>query len=448
MKKGFLSRILAAFYLILLLKGCMTGHLSPLSMEQQALQIALDWNSCFLEMERQTEGFRPPVSARMYAYTGICAWEAALPGMLHAKSFIGNHTSIKPVPWQSPQPFLLPVVLNAAYAKMAAYFFGLTTNQNQSLYMSLNQKNLKKLEGDYPSEAIEASTAYGEAVANLIFEWSASDAIGHQANLYNFDKNYRPPDGPGYWRPLGPNAMPALLPYWGTARCFVVDTLDLALRPPLPFSEVVGSAFFSQAMEVYTLSRPISAENLWVAEFWSDDFAGVTFSASSRWISIASQVIEAEKTPLDKSLETWLKIGLALNDAAVIVWHEKYHFALERPASYIQRNIHKNWQPLHDTPNFPSYPSGHAAFGAASASVLSDAFGKKYQMTDNSHKGRKEFRGDPRSFGSFGEMARENAFSRLPLGVHFRMDCEEGMRIGKIIGDRICEIDLVDNVKN
>jgi len=45
--------------------------------------------------------------------------------------------------------------------------------------------------------------------------------------------------------------------------------------------------------------------------------------------------------------------------------------------------------------------------------------------------------GEPRSFNSFEAMAEENAFSRIPLGVHIRMDCSEGLRLGYEISDGI-----------
>jgi hypothetical protein len=31
-------------------------------------------------------------------------------------------------------------------------------------------------------------------------------------------------------------------------------------------------------------------------------------------------------------------------------------------------------------------------------------------------------------------MAEENALSRIFIGVHYRMDCEEGIRLGTLIG--------------
>ena len=58
-------------------------------------------------------------------------------------------------------------------------------------------------------------------------------------------------------------------------------------------------------------------------------------------------------------------------------------------------------------------------------------------MTDNCHKDRTDFIGTPRTFASFYEMADENGYSRVPLGVHWRMDYEEGVRYGKEIGYKV-----------
>ena len=63
-------------------------------------------------------------------------------------------------------------------------------------------------------------------------------------------------------------------------------------------------------------------------------------------------------------------------------------------------------------------------------------------MTDRTHEGRTEFQGMPRTFKSFEDMAHENALSRLALGVHFRMDCEEGLRLGLLSGQKINAVSL------
>ena len=62
------------------------------------------------------------------------------------------------------------------------------------------------------------------------------------------------------------------------------------------------------------------------------------------------------------------------------------------------------------------------------------------KFTDFCHQGRTEFRGTPRSFNSFIDMSVEDAYSRIPLGVHFRMDCDEGLRLGYLAGQRVLEL--------
>jgi hypothetical protein len=76
--------------------------------------------------------------------------------------------------------------------------------------------------------------------------------------------------------------------------------------------------------------------------------------------------------------------------------------------------------------------------GGAAAEVLTDIFGNYYPMTDRCHEGRQDFEGGaPRHFNSFYEMANENAISRIPLGVHFRMDCDQGVNLGIRVGRKV-----------
>ena len=88
-------------------------------------------------------------------------------------------------------------------------------------------------------------------------------------------------------------------------------------------------------------------------------------------------------------------------------------------------------------PTFPGYPSGHSCFASAAAGVFIDFFGNRANFTDRSHEGRTEFKSDPRTFETFREMASENGYSRIPLGVHIKMDCTEGLRLGYEISDAI-----------
>ncbi len=195
-------------------------------------------------------------------------------------------------------------------------------------------------------------------------------------------------------------------------------------------------------MELYLVSRPLSGEERLIAEYWSNDIPNITFDAASRWVAVAHQVIQEGGHGLQRTLETYLKIGCALNDIAVKVWKEKYNFAVERPDAYIRRNIDPSWQPVLETPLFPAYPSGHSAFGAAAAAILEQLFGSSYALTDRSLERCPDSGTAPRKYVSFAAMAKENALSRIYLGVHYRMDCEEGLRLGRLLGQRIAELPL------
>jgi hypothetical protein len=116
-----------------------------------------------------------------------------------------------------------------------------------------------------------------------------------------------------------------------------------------------------------------------------------------------------------------------------------------RPDTYIQKYIDTTWQPLHETPPFPAYPSGHAAFGGAATTILDAILDFKAPFTDRSHENTEIFNEKPRTYHSFKEMAEENALSRLYIGVHYRMDCEEGLRIGYLIGKKIANLKVSNN---
>jgi membrane-associated phospholipid phosphatase len=410
---------------------------------RSATEIALAWNHLALDLERNTIGYRPPVSARMFAYVEMAAYEASLPGLRHYTSLEHYVTGYEKLNEKFGEgQFYLPASLNAAYAQILRNFFPTTSTGLQQQIDLLEKQYAQSFLQKTSSTVLDSSAAFGKAVAGKVWGWSKTDREGNDGYLYNYDRGYEPPSCPGCWQPTGEHPMPALLPYWGRVRPFMADSTEFIFKSPAAYEEGLGSRFYTEAMEVYTVSKPLSKENRWIAEFWSDDLPGLTMSPSARWISIANQAFEKARPPFPLVMETYLKTAIALCDAGIIVWKGKYTFNVERPETYIQKQINPDWKSLHETPSFPAYPSGHAAFGAAAAEVLTDALGSKFELTDRTHEKRPEFAGTPRSFSSFAEMAQENAASRVLLGVHYRMDCEEGLRLGKIIGKKVVSLPL------
>jgi membrane-associated phospholipid phosphatase len=135
-------------------------------------------------------------------------------------------------------------------------------------------------------------------------------------------------------------------------------------------------------------------------------------------------------------------LSMALSDAAVIAWYNKYKFNVERPITYIQRVIDPKftipW--LGFTPPFPAYPSGHSTFAFSGVGIIEAFVGSSYPFTDFCHQNRTDFLGTPRSFNSLRDLAIENAFSRLPLGVHYRMDFDSGNFCGILCARKVLQL--------
>lgn len=438
----YLTGISICVILTCVLYACQRHSPSDTPERLVSASVTQKWYRLTLELEQHTPGYRPPVSARTFAYIALAAYNAAqpcMPEMAAASSFLKGSPPVS-LPDKNT-PLLLPAALNAAYATIIKRTFATAPVPLLTRIDETENELQAFIENQFPQN-YNSSAAFGASAANAVWNWSQTDTLGHDACMFNYDRDFVPNDCPGCWKPSTGNSKPALLPHWGEVRTFMIAPDEFSVKPPLPFDEKPGSAFYTEAMEVFTTSQHLSKENHWIAEFWSDDLPEFTVSPSGRWVSITWQAIEKARPEFSKIIEIYLKTGIALHDAGVLCWKEKYKYQLERPDTYIQRNISPVWEPLHPSPNFPAYPSGHAACGAAAATVLSDLLGADFAMTDRTHEGRTEFQGQPRSFASFEDMAHENALSRLALGVHFRMDCEEGLRLGRLAGHKINAVSL------
>jgi len=328
-------------------------------------------------------------------------------------------------------------VLNACYSTVFQKFFLVAPRTLEEERLRLESHWLEESGHVADTATIRASKEFGEKIALAVYDWSATDTAGHMAYLHVYDDRYQPPQTSASWQASDDFPMPPLLPHWGGTRCFAINPNDFIATPPPPFSVEPQSPYYAQALEIYTMNAPLSTENQWMAEFWSDDFAGLTLTSAGRWISITNQVVRQSQPDPEKALATYLKVGITLSDATVACWASKYKYNVMRPETFIRRVIQRDWRPIVHTPSHPSYPSGHALVAAAVAEVLSGFYGEHYEITDRTHQDRTEFKGKPRHYHSFREMALESAASRIALGVHFRMDCDEGTRLGFSIGEKI-----------
>ena len=297
---------------------------------KESYELARAWNIVQLDVERFTPGYRPPIAARTLGYTGLAAYEAIVNGMSSKyNSFDGQFKGLDIPEPNSGETYHWPTVLNATYARSITHFYpGAPAIQLFKAY-TLEQDNNEKYRFEVPNDVYQRSIDYGRQVADAVFNWSRTDKEGDGAFLRNSDPTYVPPGGVGKWKPTFPDYTPALLPHWGKVRTFVANETDVCPEP-LEYSTNPGSEIYKQALEPYNLVNQIKAGNAetenWIADFWSDDCATLTFTPAGRFIAIVNQLVEKEKLSLGESVEIYARIGMGLCDAGIRAWHQKYTY--------------------------------------------------------------------------------------------------------------------------
>jgi hypothetical protein len=422
------------------------------SVSQQSNNIAWEWSELYLTIERDLPGFRPAPTCRAMAYINMGAFETAVPGMEHYRS-LTNVIQDFPSTTLTYDPSQIDwsIALNAYYARTFSFFLFNASQAQRFEIERLESSQLAKLSQDVPQGIVNASIEWGQKVANTIITYSETDREGATQVRNGRPSDYFPPVGDGLWTPTLPDLSGALFPYWGKVKVFAANQSDLtALPPAYTYSTDPNSDWYKENLEVANAVRNMTDESRWIAEFWSDDLTGLTFSPPARIMAIANQVIKIEGMNLEETLHMYCKMGIALNDASVGCWKSKYIYNTERPETFITKYIDPDFKPILGeavgtpglTPSFPGYPSGHSTFAGVCWRILEHFFGAQYEFTDHCHFGRTEFAGYPRTYSSWKELADEDAYSRIPLGVHIRMDCSEGLRLGNTIAVKALDLDL------
>jgi membrane-associated phospholipid phosphatase len=404
--------------------------------------VATEWFMLALQLTQQTPGFSPPVASRALAYLGLALYESTAPGVPGAASLAGQLNELSSLPWAQPDEALhWPTVANAALAAMTRLMYSNASAENKARIDLLERSLPVKYGQDFDpalrsAEIANRSETFGKLMAMALMTWARTDG-GHEAwgPLRRHREPYVPPSGPGQWSATPPAFAPALLPWWGENRPFVLKHgSDCPAPAPPAYSEDPASAFYREAQEVYRLSNQATQEQRQYALYWADD-PGKTPTPAGHWMHIATDLLRARNATLAGAAQTYASLSIAMADAFIAAWHTKYVVNLLRPVTFVQLTIDSNWVPaLVHTPPFPEYPSGHSVQSAAAAAVLARHFGADTAFTDNTHNDRGW---GPRTFKSFGAAADEAALSRLYAGIHFRSGIELGKVQGQCVARRV-----------
>lgn len=304
------------------------------------------------------------------------------------------------------------IAVHSAAAKLIAHLY---PEEPAAQFESLAQSAALAwvVHGVTPEAANHASNT-GQAVA----EQAIQRAFQDQADL-TWDLRTRPKMKAGLWqaspplnmyRPLEPRAAE-----WRTwaiphARYFTPP-------PPIAYGSV---AYWNEVERVYRVAQALTPAQKRIAEDWNLDKG--TVSPAGVWNLKAQQAARDHGYDEPKTIRLLAAVNVAMMDAFISCWDTKFNYWTERPVTAIRAKYDPNFLPHVLTPPFPSYTSGHATISGAASEVLSGYF--------------------PDSAQAFRSQAEEAALSRLYGGIHFPSDNDQGLKLGRQIGQYVVQIAL------
>jgi membrane-associated phospholipid phosphatase len=161
-------------------------------------------------------------------------------------------------------------------------------------------------------------------------------------------------------------------------------------------------------------------------------FASKKMTPPGHWIAIARTVMKNKKIDLMKCTQIYAVTALALHDAFIASWDEKYSSNRIRPVTVIGQFIDPDWMPFLETPSFPEYVSGHSAISASAGTVLTYLLGDSIPFSDSTEF---IYGHGVRRFSSFKQAYSETSDSRVYGGIHYRDGVDAGMKQGEEVGN-------------
>jgi hypothetical protein len=385
--------------------------------------------------------FPPMIASRNYVYACIAAYETVAVFDTRFQSLSGQ---IKHLP-----AFPAADTVNVNY-QLAAMLAFCKVGEAVTFPEGSMQEYIKKIKHEadsagVPSKVLKASQKFADSIGNHILRWSKKD---NYAQLRTATK-YTVIDTPGRWVPTPPMYAQAVEPHWMEMRPMVMDSVSqfIPARPPVFDISNKSSGYYKALMEVKTVGDSLDDEQKHIADFWDDNpgklnvvghisYITKKFSPPGHWMNIVGIGAQKANADFSTTVAAYAQTAIALYDAFISCWDEKYRSNYVRPETVINKHISSLWQPYIQTPPFPSHTSGHATISAAAAETMTNWFGDKLSFTDTSLL---EFGINNREIKSFREAAKEAAMSRLYGGIHYRFDNEHGTEAGKRLGEFIVQ---------
>ncbi len=384
--------------------------------------------------------FSPPVASRVYMYPTIAAYE------IMAQAYPEAYTSLA---GQLNGLTASPAIAEEVAPELAALYaynrIGKTLIFSEDKMEAFQAKLEEKVKDmGVPRSVRKASKAYADQMVEHILAWAKGD-LYNQTRTY---PKYTILEEEKFWKPTPPDYMDGIEPHWNKIRTLVLDSASqYKPKDPLEFDLTKGSPFQTQLQQVYEIGEGLTEEQIEIAKFWDCNpyvthhrghamFATKKITPGGHWIGITAIATRKAKSDFAATINAYTHVSVALFDAFISCWDEKWNTLVVRPETLINKHYDEEWLPLLQTPPFPEYTSGHSVISRASAVVLTELYGDNFAFTDTTEVA---FGLPVRSYTSFLHASEEAAISRLYGGIHYMMAIEEGVSQGNKVGEHIVQ---------
>jgi hypothetical protein len=295
----------------------------------------------------------------------------------------------------------------------------------------------------FPTQGPALDTAYANYLtANAIDPFDPGVAVGAQAAadilaLRSNDGRFPPNPPPflgstaiGQWRPTPsllpgppPSLAPGLTPWVAKVTPFAMKSnSQFRVDPPPNLASDTWADDYNEVKAIGSLdSTTRTAEQTEIGYFWAD-------SGPVLWQNALRYISRNYVDSISDAARMFALADTALADAQIACWDSKYFYNFWRPITAIRlgdqdgnpdTDPNPDWQPLINTPNFPEYPSGHAAVSGAVSHMLRLFFGTdqlSFQMTTTNPNALQK----TRTYARFSQAEHEVVDARVYVGIHYR----------------------------
>jgi hypothetical protein len=434
---GFLNlKIITGFSLILLAGSCHTEKKRSPKLSDTDI---LHQNQDQLTQVIIYDVFSPPVASRLYVYSSLASYEALRFSKEGNPSITVMLRDFGPMP-QPEKNKKYDFTLAASKA-----FFNVVHNVKVFSVDSLKKyedKLFNNFKIQLNDSVYQRSVAFGDSIAKVILARAKTDGYAKSRGKPKFLGS----NDPGKWRCTPPDYLDGVEWCWNTMKPLIMFSPDQfkPAKPPL-FSMDTTSLFYKSVREVYNINKNLTDEQMNIARYWDDNplvimhsghmmFGNKKITPGGHWMGICAIASKQSGADPIKTARAYALTSVALYDAFISCWDEKYRSSYIRPVTVINETFDNTWMPFLQTPPFPEYTSGHSTITAAAATVLTSIFGENFAFQDTSDL---RYIGMQRHFNSFKDAAAEASISRVYGGIHYRFSVDTGAMEGKKLGNYI-----------